>query len=167
MKMFRAFFAFAVSFLALNIAASAQKSSLGCIDKSIRLQADEIKRFYTDQGFVVMRDAMLNMSSMEPLPVMTELQRGQMYLFIFVGPEAVQRMNLEIFDGTDNKVTQEVAARNRQQPNYIIYHMVPERTDAFLVTLMQRLKNQDMCGSLCILKLNPDKRISEIKPYQP
>lgn len=145
----------------------AQKPSVGCIDKSIRLQADEIKRFYTDQGLVVMRDAMINMSSMEVFPVMAELQRGQMYLIVFVGHPAVQRMKMEIYDGADNKITEQFTFRNRQQPNYIIYNLVPDRTDGYLLTFMQRLKNENMCGSVCILKVDSNRPFTEIKPFHP
>lgn len=156
-----------ICLLTLQQPAAAQRPSVGCIDKSIRLQADEIKQFYTAQGFVVMRDAMINMSSMEPFPVMTELQRGQMYMIVFVGHQAVQRLKMEIFDAGDNKIAEQFAYRNRQQPNYLIYNLVPERTDAYLFTLMQKLKNEDMCGSLCIMKLKPEQRTTEIRPYQP
>ncbi len=167
MSYFRAFSFLIFCLFLLSNDAVAQRPSLGCIDKGIRLQADEIKRFYTDQGMLVYRDAMINMSSMEPFPIMAEMQKGQLYMIIFVGLPAVYRLKMEIFDSGDNKITEQSAYRNRQQPNYIIYNFVPEHSDVFLLTLMQKLKNEDMCGSLCILKVDPNKPSMQLRPYQP
>lgn len=75
-------------------------------------------------------------------------------------------MKMEVFDGNDRKIDERFASRSREQPNYILYTFVPERSDTYLFTFMQKLKNEHMCGSLCVLKLKADKKVSEIKPYQ-
>jgi hypothetical protein len=167
MKSFLVFLLAVASFTAPYTPVAAQKPSVGCIDKSIRLQADEIKHFYTEQGMVVLRDAMINMESMVPFPVMAEFRKGERYQIVFVGHQAVQRMKMEVFDGNDNRIEERFTYRSRQQPNYIIYNFAPERTDTYLFTFMQKLKNENMCGSLCILKLDANKQLTEIKPYQP
>lgn len=156
---------FCALFCSFDALAQRPQSAVGCIDKGIRLQADEIKQHYTRQGFVVYRDAMLNMESMSPSPVMVEMRRGDLYQIIFVGTLEVQRMNMDIYDGNDNKILQRFMYKNRQQPNYLIVNFVPERTDTYLITLMQKLKNKDMCGSLCILRLDSDKPATRIEPY--
>lgn len=167
MKSFKSLLLLAALSLPVSFAAIAQKPSVGCIDKSIRLQADEIKHFYTDQGLVVYRDAMINMESMQPFPIMADMQKGQLYMIVFVGHAAVQRMKLEMYDGNDQKLEEKFMFRNRQQPNYIIYSFSPPRSDSYLMTFMQKLKNENMCGSICIMKVPASKQGAEIKPYQP
>ena len=159
------FFATLIALFA-SFTAIAQRPTVGCIDKSIRLQADEIKHHYTDQGFAVYRDAMVNMESMTPMPVMVEMQKGYLYQIVFVGHSAVSRIKMEVFDGGDHKVDEKFVMRNRQQPNYLIYTFSPQRSDTYLFTFMQKLKNENMCGSLCILKMDSNKKQAEIKPFQ-
>lgn len=143
------------------------KPSVGCIDRSIRLQADEIKQHYTNQGFTVFRDAMLNMESMTPSPVMVEMKKGELYQIIFVGSTEAVRMNLSLFDGNDNKLEDRFVYKNRQQPNYIIIPFSPERTDTYLIALMQKWKNKELCGSLCIVRMgSTGKQDVKITPYQ-
>lgn len=145
--------------------APAQKPGVGCIDKSIRLQADEIKHHYTDQGFAVYRDAMVNMESQTPFPVMVQLERNQMYQIVFVGHPAVYRIKMELFDGNDTKLDEQFAIRSKGQPNYVLYTFVPQRSDTYLLTFTQKLKNEDMCGSLCILKIDTKGKPRQIIPF--
>lgn len=140
---------------------------VGCMDKNVRLQADEIKQHYTAQGFTVYRDAMLNMQSDEPLPVVMSMAKGQLYQIIFVGIPAEWKMKMEIFDGGDNKVDEQFVMRSRQQPNYILYTFTPQQSDNYLFTFLQKLKHEQMCGSVTILKLSPDHASAVIKPYTP
>ena len=155
-----------IGLLLLSFTGMAQKPVVGCIDRSVRLQADEIKRHYTDQGFTVYRDAMINMESMVPSQVMLELQRGKTYLVVFVGHPAAQRMNLEVWNSDDHKIGEKSTARNREQPNYIIYNITPASTDAYLIIVMQKLKQEHMCGSISILGLETNGKEVAIKPYQ-
>ncbi len=152
--------------------AGAQKKivqPVGCMDPILRQQADEIKQHYVSQGFVVYRDAMINMSSMEPFPVMVQLMRGQLYEIVFVGQAAATNHKIVMYDGADNKLDERfVTKRHGDDPtNYIIYEFVPERTDTYLLTFMTRLKNKDFCGSVCLLAADRSKGEIKFKPYVP
>jgi len=139
--------------------AAAQKNtsaSVGCVDPAIRTQAQEIKQHFQKQGFVVYRDAMISMSSMEPYPVIVQLQKGQFYQIIFVGNTADSKMRIDIYNGQDQKMDEKLVMRNRDQPNYISYSFIPETTDTYMFMLLQRLKNKDMCGSFTIMQLKTD-----------
>ena len=157
----------------LSSPARAQRGSrepqqpVGCIDPTIRAQADEIKKHFTSQGFVVYRDAMINMESMEPFPVMVQLAAGHLYQIIFVGHPAAKNHKIVVYDGADNKMDEKFVFRNYDQKrsNYIIYQFVPERTDTYLFTFMTRLKREKMCGSVCIVAADQKKGAIEYKPY--
>jgi hypothetical protein len=157
--------------LSFNAEVAAQKREpvqpVGCMDATLRAQAAEIKQHYVDQGFVVFRDAMINMSSMEPFPVMVQLAAGHLYQIVFVGQAAATNHKIEIFDGADHKLDEKFISRSRdrQVSNYIVYEFVPERTDMYLFTFMTRLKNRDFCGSVSILAADQRKQKLEYKPY--
>jgi hypothetical protein len=151
-------------------ASFAQKGTVppvGCVDPSMRLQADGIKQHFTAQGFKVYRDAMINMESMVPFPVMVQLNRGQLYQIIFVGHPAATNHKIVLYDGADNKIDEKFITRHHgnDKTNYIIYSIVPERTDMYMFTFMTRLKNEHMCGSVCIVAADPSKGMIEYKPY--
>lgn len=160
--------ALSCSFIAASpvVHAQQQKASVGCIDGAIRQQAQEMKDHYVKQGFEVFRDAMISMSSMEPYPVIVQLQKGQFYQIIFVGSTADSKMKLELYDGHDTKLDEKTAERNREQPNYISYSITPEQSDTYMFLLMQKQKNKDMCGSFTILQLKKDKKDVSVTPYQ-
>ena len=156
-----------------GITVQAQKKApvqpVGCVDPTIRAQADAIKQHYTSQGFTVYRDAMINMESMVPFPVVVQLMRGQLYQIIFVGHPAASTNRMTIYDGGDNKLDEKFVSRrhDKDATNYIIYQFVPERTDAYLFEFMTRLKNESMCGSVCIIAADRSKQQIEYKPYMP
>lgn len=149
----------------------APEQPVGCVDPTLRAQADEIKQHYTSQGFVVFRDAMINMSSMEPFPVVVQLNRGHLYQIVFVGQAAATNHKLVVYDGADHQIDERFVSRSRgldaNQTNFIIYEFVPERTDMYMLTFMSRLKNKDFCGSVCILTADQTKGKLEYKPFVP
>ena len=145
------------------------RQPVGCMDPALRLQADAIKQHYTSQGFKVYRDAMINMESMVPFPVMVQLAQGHLYEIIFVGNPRATNHRLTLFNSDDKKVDEKFVSKRRGEDvtNYIIYEVVPERTDAYLFEFMTRLKNENFCGSVCILAADASKGQVKYTPYVP
>ncbi|HYD22455.1 MAG TPA: hypothetical protein VEB40_13325, partial [Flavipsychrobacter sp.] len=65
MKKFPAFIA--LSFFSLS--SFAQQESLGCIDRDLKVQSEELKNSFKKQGLNVFRDAMFTMQPLTPAPV--------------------------------------------------------------------------------------------------
>lgn len=158
-------------FLTLAVAAQAQdqRQPVGCIDPTVRLQADAIKQHYVKQGFKVYRDAMINMESMVPFPIMVQLQRGHLYEIIFVGNPRATNHRMMVYDSNDRKFDEKFTSRRNgnEATNYIIYEFTPEQTDAFVFEFMTRLKNENFCGSVCILAADASKGEVKYTPYTP
>ncbi len=130
--------------------AMAQPASIGCIDKAIRMQAEELKSGFTKHGMEVYKDANVTMESDQPYPVAVQLKKGVMYQIIFVGSQLAKDIRMELFDGDDKKLGEKLMKKT--DPNYIIYSFIPEKTDIYLVVLSQHLKNQAICSSITILQ---------------
>lgn len=127
----------------------AQKESLGCIDKDMRVQSEGLKASFEKQGMKVYRDAMISMESLVPVPIGIQMVKGRMYQLIFVGNAKSSKVQMEIFDGNDKKL----AAKHTEKGgyNYIVYSFIPEKTDLYLVMLSQKFKGKTLCGSFTLL----------------
>lgn len=168
-KIFAIFFTSLCLALALNTYAQDARQPVGCIDPTVRLQADAIKQHYLKQGFKVYRDAMINMESMVPFPIMVQLARGHLYEVIFVGNPRATNHRMMVYDSEDRKFDEKFTSRRHgeEATNYIIYEITPERTDAFVFEFMTRLKNENFCGSVCILAADATKGEVKYTPYTP
>lgn len=165
------FFSLLFCLLCLAQAATAQgdRQLVGCKDPAIRLQAETIKQHYVKQGFKVYRDAMINMESMVPFPIMVQLARGHLYEIIFVGNPRATNHRMMVYDSDDRKFDEKSVSKHHgdDASNYIIYEFSPERSDAFVFEFMTRLKNENFCGSVCILVADDTKGQVKYTPYTP
>lgn len=142
---------------------------VGCMDPVVRQQAEQIKQHYIAQGFTTYRDAMVNMTSMDAVPVMIQLIKGQLYEIIYVGQPAGTNHKLVLLDGNDHQIAEEYVHKKKGElpANYLIYEFTPERTDTYLLMVGTRLKNKDFCGSLSVLAADSTKAGVAFKPYEP
>lgn len=154
---FISFFAFIV--FCSSTTAIAQQAVIGCIDKPIRMQAEDLKLGFTKHGMETFKDANISMESGQPYPVAVQLNKGVMYQMIFVGSQLASDITLELFDGDDKKIGKKEQKKN--DPNYIIFSFIPEKTDVYLVVLSQRLKKQTLCSSFTILQPAAIKKVEQ------
>jgi hypothetical protein len=132
-----------LALLTLNLTVFAQKPEVGCVDVNVQGQADAVKLGFSKKGMAVFQEAMFSMHSMEPTPVAVKLYKGITYQLIFVGSESASKIIMEIYDGSDKKIDEEV---ERGSSNNIIYAFTPEKTDVYLITLIQKKGVKEMCG---------------------
>jgi hypothetical protein len=132
-----------LALLLSDLTVFAQKPDVGCVDVNVQGQADAVKLGFSKKGLTVFQEAMFKMSSMEPVPVAVKLYQGFTYQLIFVGSENATKMMMEIYDGSDKKIDEEV---ERGSSNNIIYAFTPAKTDVYLITLIQKKGLKEMCG---------------------
>lgn len=142
--------------IACSVSAHSQEQPrIGCMDRAIRIQAEQIKQNFIKQGLSVYRDAMLGMSSREPYPIAVQLTKGQIYQMVYIGSRQSSKITFELFHGKD-KIDEKVL-NNPEESNQIVYSFIPEKSDMYLVVLTQKLKNKDLCGSFTIMQQEIDK----------
>lgn len=131
---------------------SIAQARIGCMDKSIRVQCEQIKSDFRAQGMETYKDAMLNMENKQPYPVAIQLEAQQLYQFVFVGNDNANRLYFELFDGNDKKLAEEVKD-NSGSNNFIVYSFIPQKTDVYLLVVSQKVKKaKDICGSLTVMQ---------------
>jgi hypothetical protein len=153
MKGYSFFLAF---FLAANTVLA--QPEIGCNDKIILLEAQEMKRNLQAQGMVIFKDAMLKMESKEPFPIAVQLTKGQLYQMVYIGSKDASKIRFELFDGNNKRIAEETQ-KDVMQRDFIIYSFTPEKSDIYLVGLTQHCKKKPLCGSFTILqKKEPAKK---------
>jgi hypothetical protein len=148
----------AASFFLFNNAL-AQHPNVGCVDKAIKLQAEDLQQNFTKQAMEIYRDAMVSMSNDEAFPVAVQLNKGVLYQLIFIGSKESSKVRLELFDGDDKKIANKDVVPNKTDytSNCIVYSFIPGKTDLYLVMLSQRSKSKTMCGSFTIMEKGAKK----------
>jgi len=131
------------------------QANIGCMDKTIIVKANGLMQAFKNQGMETYKDAMVTMSSETPFPVAVQLDKGVLYQLIFVGSLESSKTKMELYDGEDKRIAQKILKKG-QEPGYIIYSFMPDKTDMYLVVLSQKWKNKNMCGSFSIMQ-QPNK----------
>ncbi|WP_276134222.1 hypothetical protein [Polluticoccus soli] len=142
---------FVAAGLSLATLAQAQQNMLGCMDASLRVQAEQVKRDLKPQGFVSIRDMMITMKSKEAVGVPVVLTQGKLHQLVFIGSKEASNMHFELYDKAKFRID-ERKFDNPSESNLLIYSIVPETTDTFMVALTQNLKTKSACGSFTILR---------------
>lgn len=141
-------------FLLSSLAAQAQqRPTIGCVDKAVRLQSEQIKRQFKEQGLTVYKDAMIQMESRQPFSIAVQLTQGQLYQLLFVGSKKASKITMELFDGKDNLIDTKTLT-DPAKSNFIIYSFAPLKSDIYLIILTQKIKGKKVCSSFSILQNN-------------
>lgn len=142
----------ALFLLGTTVAATAQQQSrIGCVDKAMRLQAEELKQGFTKHGMTVYRDAMVSMTSKEVYPIAVDLRQGELYQMIYIGSREASKIEFELYDAQKQKLDTK-KLNDPAETNFLIYSFSPSQSGVYYVGLTQKLKNRDLCGSFTILQ---------------
>ncbi len=129
----------------------AQQPALGCDDKAMRIQSQQLKHDFASQGLSVYKDAMISMESHQPFPVAVQLDKGKLYQLIFIGSRDAKKISMELFDGADKKIDERIIKKPKEQ-NFVVYSFTPEKTDMYLLVFTQIKGSKGMCGSFSIMQ---------------
>ena len=159
------FFLGLVSFFALAGSVHAQAPQLGCISPDTRLLADEVKQHFKSQGFVVVRDAMVGMSSHQPFSAVVELEGKQPYRIVFVADKRASFMDVEVINNLEKQIVYEKLKPKRDASRVIEFPFTQTASNTFLFILKQEMRPNDACGSFTILRDTVQSRKIMVKPY--
>lgn len=137
----------ALLMMPVGTAFAQKKTKQDCTDPMIKSTAENLKNGYIKQGMSLYQEAMLDMTSMEPMPIAVRLYEGVEYQLVFVGAEHSNKLIFQLFDGKDNKLDEK---RERGQ-DYLTYQFKPAKTDIYLINLYQKKGVRDMCGYFAVM----------------
>lgn len=124
-----------------------------CSNELISHQADSIKSFLAQQGFIVVKEASVSMESEYEMPVIVPLTEGSWYQFVFIGDMSSKLYEVRMFDWNEKQVVYQKKMWGDVDGNVISYSYIPRFTEYHMMKPVQvNKKKKNLCGYVMLLK---------------
>jgi hypothetical protein len=124
-----------------------------CTLPSILQQADSIKKGLAELGFVVVKEASMQMESEYEMPVIVPLTQGSWYQFVFIGDMSSRLYEVRMFDWNEKQVVYQKKMWGDVDGNVISYSYIPQFTEYHMIKPVQVNKKKKLiCGYVMLLK---------------
>ncbi|MEN9570905.1 MAG: hypothetical protein RL172_2136 [Bacteroidota bacterium] len=138
---------------AVNASAQTAARQTGCTDPLIIQQADSVKQDMGKQGYVVVKEAFVNMESEYEIPVIVPLTQGSWYQFVFIGDISSRLYEVRMFDWDERQVIYQKKEWGEVDGNVISYSYIPKFSEYHMIKPLQvNKKKKQLCGYVILLK---------------
>lgn len=154
MKNLLHFFTFSgLILLGLNGAAQNVIRQQPCMSPTILLQVDSMKILLEKQGFMVVKEASMQMVSEYEMPVIVPLTEGSWYQFVFIGDMSSKLYEVRMYDWNEKQVVYQKKYWGDVDGNVISYSYIPKVSEFHMIKPVQvNKKKKDICGYVMLLK---------------
>lgn len=126
---------------------------LPCSSPSILQQADSMKAILAQQGFIVVKEASMQMESEFEMPVIVPLNEGSWYQFVFIGDMSSRLYEVRMFDWNEKQVVYQKKMWGDVDGNVISYSYIPRFSEYHMIKPVQvNKKKKNLCGYVMLLK---------------
>jgi len=124
-----------------------------CSDPMILHEADSIKEALGKQGFIVLKEASMEMESEYEMPVIVPLNQGSFYQFVFIGDITSKLYEVRMYDWEERQVAYEKKQWGDVDGNVISYSYIPQFSEYHMMKPVQvNKKKKNVCGYVMLLK---------------
>jgi len=124
-----------------------------CSSPSIMHQADSVKQDLAKQGFIVVKEASMEMESEYEMPVIVPLTEGSWYQFVFIGDITSKLYEVRMFDWNEKQVVYQKKMWGDVDGNVISYSYIPKFSEYHMIKPVQvNKKKKNLCGYVMLLK---------------
>ena len=125
-----------------------------CSDQQIAHQVDSLKKLYSDDGFVLMKEASITMESEFEMPVIVPLNQGSLYQFVFIGDYTSRLYEVRMFDWSEKQVVFKQNHWGDVDGNVISYEYQPRFSEFHMMKPVQvnKQKKKNLCGYVMMFK---------------
>jgi hypothetical protein len=125
-----------------------------CSDALIAKQVDSLKKLYSDDGFVLMKEASITMESEFEMPVIVPLNEGSLYQFVFIGDYTSRLYEVRMFDWNERQVVFKQNRWGEIDGNVISYAYQPKFSEFHMMKPVQvnKQKKKNLCGYVMMFK---------------
>src|SRR6186713_3664639 len=134
-KLYLVLFALMLSVLSANSQEVIKVKS--CSDQLIAHQVDSLKKLYSDDGFVLMKEASITMESEFEMPVIVPLNQGSLYQFVFIGDYTSRLYEVRMYDWQERQVIFRQKKWGEIDGNVISYTYVPKFSEFHMMKPVQ------------------------------
>jgi hypothetical protein len=140
----------AILTLTLALSASAQAQPMvtkqAFSDAAIQNQADSLKREFEKEGFVLAKEAGMNMESEYEQPVILPLRQGTWYRIVFVGDNSSRLFEVRMYDWNEKQILYKKQYSGEAAGNVINYDFIPQFSEHHLIKPVQVNKKKKQVG---------------------
>ncbi len=146
-------FALLLSILSANSQSNVIKVQ-SCNDNLIARQVDSLKKLYSDDGFVLMKEASITMESEYEMPVIVPLNEGSLYQFVFIGDYTSRLYEVRMYDWNEKQVVFKQNKWGDVDGNVISYSYQPRFSEFHMMKPVQvnKQKKKNLCGYVMMFK---------------
>jgi len=125
-----------------------------CNDQLIAHQVDSLKKLYSDDGFVLLKEASITMESEYEMPVIVPLTQGSLYQFVFIGDYTSRLYEVRMFDWNEKQVIFKQKKWGDIDGNIISYNYQPQFSEFHMMKPVQvnKQKKKNLCGYVMMFK---------------
>ncbi|MBK8521707.1 MAG: hypothetical protein IPL54_12870 [Chitinophagaceae bacterium] len=124
-----------------------------CMSPTILQQADSMKLLLAKQGYMVVKEASMQMVSEYEMPVIVPLNEGSWYQFVFIGDMSSKLYEVRMFDWNEKQVVYQKKYWGEVDGNVISYSYVAQFSEFHMIKPVQvNKKKKDICGYVMLLK---------------
>jgi hypothetical protein len=124
-----------------------------CQDTMIIHEADSIKRDLIKKGFIVVKEASMEMESEYEMPIIVPLNQGSWYQFVFIGDITSKLYEVRMYDWEERQVAYEKKQWGDVDGNVISYSYIPQFSEYHMMKPVQvNKKKKKLCGYVILLK---------------
>ena len=125
-----------------------------CSNNMIGKQADSLKSLYEDQGYLLLKEASINMESEFEMPVIVPLTQGSWYQFVFIGDYSSKLYEVRMYDWQERQVIFRQKRWGEIDGNVIVYSYVPNTSEFHMMKPVQvnKQKKKNLCGYVMLFK---------------
>jgi len=124
-----------------------------CTSPTIIQQADSMRALLGREGFVVVKEASMQMVSEYEMPVIVPLTEGSWYQFVFIGDITSKLYEVRMFDWNEKQVVYQKKYWGDVDGNVISYSYIPKFSEFHMIKPVQvNKKKKEMCGYVMLLK---------------
>ena len=148
---------FVILYLLLSGAAFAQNDVIrlqSCENETIKKQADSLKAVYSNDNFILLKEASITMESEFEMPVVIPLNEGTWYQFVFIGDYSSKLYEVRMYDWDEKMVVYKKHQWGDVDGNIIAYSYIPKFSEFHMMKPVQvnKQKKKNLCGYVMLFK---------------
>ncbi len=143
-----------VSLISLTSVAQNVIRQQSCSNELISRQADSLKNLYGNDGYILLKEASINMESEFEMPVIVPLTQGSWYQFVFIGDYSSKLYEVRMYDWNERQVVFRQKKWGDVDGNVIVYSYVPQFSEFHMMKPVQvnKQKKRNLCGYVMLFK---------------
>ncbi len=126
----------------------------GTCDSGILSQVDSLKKMFSADGYVLLKEASVSMESEYELPVIVPLNEGSLYQFVFIGEYSSRLYEVRMYDWNERMVVFQQKKWGDVDGNIISYAYQPKFSEFHMLKPVQvnKQKKKGLCGYVMMFK---------------